>query len=165
MELLNNYFKLSDDVSENELKTAYESLKAKLSETVFLKGAEGERAAHELTRLQDNYRGADIFLKNRDFKEGNGEISEMIRNAAASGETDKIQEYLDVINDKTAYWHYIQSTVYYIKKLYFDALKHLRLALSMDAGNEKYEKALFKLEEKVLLANAAFLTDDEDGFS
>jgi hypothetical protein len=162
MELLNNYFKLGDDVSESELKAAYESLKAKFSEMVFLKGADGERAAHELTRLQDNYRGADIFLKNRDFKEGNAEIAEMIKQAAASGETDKIQAYLDVINDKSAYWHYIQSTVYYIKKLYFDALKHLRLAASRDVGNVKYEKALFKLEEKVLLVNEEFLNYDEE---
>ncbi|MDR2090735.1 MAG: hypothetical protein LBP62_03680 [Clostridiales bacterium] len=161
MELLNDYFNLGDDASSGELTAAYEKLKNTFSDRVFLKGAEGETAARELMRLQDNYKSADIFLKNRDFKEGNAEISEMVKRAAKSGEADGIQAYLDVINDKNAYWHYIQSTVYYIKKLYFDALRHLRLALSMDGENAKYAKALFKLEEKILIANAEVFEEEE----
>ncbi|MDR2046321.1 MAG: hypothetical protein LBP79_00180 [Clostridiales bacterium] len=160
MEILNNYFGLDDCAKESEVDAVFQKMKAELAEKITLKGAEGETAARESARLSDNYRNAVIFVRNRDFKDGAREITRLIKQAAKAkddGSADAVQAYLDMIYDKTAYWHYVQAAVYYIKTLYSDALKHLKLARSLDKNNEKYRRAVYLLNEKIMLV-------DRDGF-
>jgi hypothetical protein len=155
-----SYFGLDDNASAEAIDGVYNDRHTRLYEAVFLKGIEGERAACELNALEEAYKEAKNYINNRDFGENNPEIAKLVNEAAASGNPEKVQAYLDVILDKTAYWHYVQSVVYYIKHLYFDSIKHLKTALTLDKLNEKYSKALYRLEEKILL-QSGFVDDDK----
>lgn len=147
-----DYFGLDSSVSQKTLSDAYHKEKERLESEVFLKGAEGERAVRELSQIRERYAEARDLIRNRDFGEGE-ETNTLVREAVKSGEIDGLQAYLDTILNKDGYWHYLQSVAFYIKKLNFDSLSHLEAAVNADPENLKYQKALFRLEEKILLEN------------
>lgn len=153
------YFGLTEGAALCDVDAAYDRIRLKYVERVFFKGIEGTRAANALNLLEENYNEIKSYIYNRDFGENNVEIKDMVKAAAATENTQKLQEYLDVILKKDAYWHYIQSIVFYIKKLYFESLNHIKTAALMDKQNIKYEKAVFKLEEKILLKSQEVLSE------
>jgi hypothetical protein len=148
------YFGLSDAAAESELVQAYEKMKSGFYDGLFLKGKEGRDAADNMTRLEESYSEAKGFIINRDFCEGNADITAMINRAIASNDVYELQTRLDAVIEKTAFWHYVEAVAFYIKKLYFDAMEHLRQAVLLSDRNVKYAKALFRLEEKILMESA-----------
>ncbi|MDR1906061.1 MAG: hypothetical protein LBQ27_03980 [Clostridiales bacterium] len=148
-----SYFTIDTAADMAELEEIYRKKRDELSQKIFLRGSEGETAAYEISMLEEKYCEAVNRIRNENFTDGNAEITELVNQAIKTNDTEKLQAYLDTIITKNAYWHYIQSLVYYIKKLYFDSLNHLRTAVVTDNANKKYQRALFKLEEKILLKN------------
>jgi hypothetical protein len=132
------------------LDEEFDKRKTEFEDRLFLKGAEGQEAAKSLTELKEKYRQAKDYIVNRDFYEGNPDISRMIAAAHENKNADELQEHLDIVLDKDAYWHYIQSVVFYIKRLNYESLRHLKRAVQMAPQNDKYSEALFRLGTKIL---------------
>ena len=51
-------------------------------------------------------------------------------------------------------WHYYQAIVYYEKSWLNESKKQLEIALSLEPGNEKYQRALDNMKKKIDGTNA-----------
>ena len=146
---------LTPDVSDDELDNVYYKLKAQLEEDRFLDGEAGNVAARKLTELKAAYYEIKEFRKER--KNGGAEdLFKLVDEALKAGDLVKAQQYLDCFNERGAEWHYLQSVVFYKKNWMNESKKQLEIAIQMDSANEKYKKALDRLNEKINGERAAF---------
>lgn len=133
------------DASESEIDSAYERLKKKYSEEMFLPGEAGAEAARNLKELEEAYRQAkQKFEEDRtktNYGSEFGEIEELIK----QNKTDEAQNRLDDIMNRNAEWHYLQSIIFYKKSWYNESKTQLQMAVSMDPLNKKYKDALNRL--------------------
>ncbi|MDE7373159.1 MAG: hypothetical protein K2N18_03765, partial [Clostridia bacterium] len=79
--------------------------------------------------------------------EGNSSF-EAVKQAIRDKNPDLAQKELDKISYRGAEWHYFQSIVFYEKSWLNDSKKQLEIALQMDPGNPKYQRALENLRKK-----------------
>ena len=139
-------FGLTPKASIEEVKEAYDKLRAKYSEDRFLIGEAGNQGARNLMELEE----AKAELKRkfaRDASEtmyGNclGDIETLIR----IGKYSDAQSRLDESNERTAEWHYLQSIIFYKREWLNEAKVQLQMAVNLEPLNQKYRAALQKLE-------------------
>lgn len=142
---------LSKSASLEEVTERYQQLKTTYGEARFSAGEEGNEAARKLTELEAAY--ADIRSE-RSYQEASTQSSSTgdfagVEAAIRSGDLEKAQLLLDVVTDRTAEWHYLQSYIYYRKNWMNESKKQLEIAVSMDGANPKYQKALQDLNLKM----------------
>ncbi len=143
---------VSQNASMEEITAKYQQLKTEYGEARFSAGEEGNVAARKLTEIEAAY--ADIRSE-RSYQEATSQTSNSsgdfagVESAIRAGDLEKAQMLLDVVTDRTAEWHYLQSYVYYRKNWMNESKKQLEIAVSMDGANPKYQKALQDLNRKM----------------
>ncbi len=151
---MQEYFKIlgiPETATDEEIETAYKTLKAKYSEERFCEGEVGNLAAKNLTKLETAY--AEITSNKKASSNKNEEtvsydFSE-IESLIKDGKLDLAQEKLDDFNERNAEWHYLQSVVFYKKNWTNESKKQLEIAINMEPHNSKYADAYAKLKQKI----------------
>lgn len=136
---------LQEGATEEEVKVAYETLRAKYSEERFQPGEEGNRAAAKLEEIEEAYSDIMADLSKKKVASEYGSVFGQIENLLKQGNLDEAQKKLDECVERGAEWHYLQSIVFYKKNWYAESKKQLEFAVSMDPNNTKYKDALIKL--------------------
>lgn len=146
---------VSETVTQNELYEAYKAARAKWEDKRFEPGDVGTEACEKLDEIEEAYRSADEILRSRYYvttvEDKLKEADDLIK----SRRYDDAQRVLDEVTEKTAEWHFLESIVYYAKRRRTDALEHLRLAVEMEPGNDKYTSALKQMEGKMHVVRSA----------
>lgn len=141
---------ISENATDEEVETAYKTLKEKYSRDRFLEGEEGNAAARMLTKVETAYSEivADRKLHGNKENSSREDFSE-IENAIKAGKLSEAQTKLDNVYDRSAEWHYLQSVVFYKKNWINESKKQLEIAMNMDPHNEKYADSYTKLKQKM----------------
>ncbi len=163
---MQEYYKalgLNENATDEQVETAYNSLKAKYSKDRFLEGDEGNEAARKLTFLEVAYKE---IKENRANPFGNNSSSfEEVEKLIREGNVNKAQEKLDDIpSNYSAEWHYLQSVIFYKKNWYGESRKQLEIAINMDPNNSKYTTAYNKLKAKMDSNQKAFQSNYSQGY-
>ena len=143
-------FGLEEGCSDEELDKKYASLKAKYSEDRFLEGEEGNEAARKLTELETAY--AEIKsekAEKADDAKDKAELFSEIEKDISDGKLNDAQQKLDIFNERSAEWHYLQAAVFYKKNWTNESKKQLEIAMQADPENAKYKTAYEKLVKKI----------------
>lgn len=140
---------LPEGATAEEIKSAYETLRAKLLEDRFLDGEAGNNAAKLLTKIEVAYHELLNEL-NEDATAADGGASfSRVEELLKAGDIAEAQRVLDSFNERTAHWHYLQSVVFYRKNWINESKKQLEIAIQLDPNNEKFKEAYRKLNEKI----------------
>lgn len=140
---------LSENASADEIKSAYETLRAKLLEDRFLDGEAGNRAAKMLTKIDVAYQELLNELNEDAAAADGGSSFFRVEELLKAGDIHEAQRVLDSFNERTAYWHYLQSVVFYRKNWINESKKQLEIAIQLEPNNEKFKEAYRKLNEKI----------------
>ena len=142
---LENYVLLgvNENATDEEIKEAYETLKAKYDKEKWEDGEVGTNAARMLTKVNAAYR--EIMEERREKRQSQEDPYEAVRSAIRGGDVSKAQTLLDNFNERSAEWHYLQSVVFYRKNWMNESKKQLEIAMQMDPSNEKYREDYRKL--------------------
>lgn len=149
--MLKEYYELlgvSETATDEEIKTAYDTLKEKYKEERWLDGEAGNEAARMLNKLDSAY--AEITSARTESKTNtDGESAfEKVANAIKNNDVETAQRLLDEFNERSAEWHYLQAVVFYKKNWVNESKKQLELAMQMDETNVKYRDAYNKMNAK-----------------
>jgi len=157
---MQEYYKVlgvSENATNEEIETAYKTLKEKYSKERFYEGDVGNHAARNLTKLESAYH--EIMVERRTRSEKTHEkfidfsaVELDIKNGNIAG----AQQKLDDITDRNAEWHYLQSVVFYKKSWTNESKKQLEIALNMDPHNQKYADSYTKLNQKMAYNDRQF---------
>ena len=142
-------FGLSEGATKEELKAAYESLRAKYLEERFMDGEVGNNAAAMLTRIDTAY--ADLmreFSESATTSEAGGSFTR-VEELLKDGNLTEAQRELDSFNERGGRWHYLQSVLFYRKNWINESKKQLEIAIQLEPDNEKYKETYRKLNEKI----------------
>lgn len=143
---------LEEGATPEQVKEAYEAMRAKLMEDRFLDGEAGNEAARKLTKIQvayDELMAEFAELEHGGTLDGEGSAYEKVEELIKSGDLNEAQRILDVFNERGAQWHYLQSVVFYRKNWINESKKQLEIAMRLDGENQKYREAYEKLNEKI----------------
>lgn len=152
---MEEYYKIlgvHPSASDEEIESAYQSLRAEYSRDRFLEGDAGNIAAKKLSKLEEAYN--EIFESRKAYAEKESAFKKdeqaliSASNAIKQGDLLKAQQQLDSISNKNAEWHYLQSVIFYKRNWINESRNQLEIALSKDPNNTKYRTALNKLNEK-----------------
>lgn len=136
--------------SQSEILDAYKQKRAYYQEHVFDEGESGAEAARMLEKLDEAYQQAMEICHESASVDGDGESSfEGVKRAIRNKDPEAAQRELDKVSYRGAEWHYYQSIVFYEKNWLNDSKRQLEIALEMDPGNSKYERALEKLKNNI----------------
>lgn len=142
-------FGLTENATKEDIKSAYETLRAKYLEERFMDGETGNNAARMLTKIDVAYNELlSEFTETRAPEDGDSayaRVEELIK----AGDVQEAQRVLDSFNERGAQWHYFQSVVFYRKNWMNESKKQLEIALQLDSENEKYKEAYRKLNDKI----------------
>ena len=137
---------VEETATDDEIKAAYESLKAKYNEEKWQDGEAGNQAARMLGKLDAAYQEImEERAEQAKSTSGPGAFEE-VSNAIKSGDYARAQSILDNFNERSAEWHYLQSVVFYKKNWINESKKQLEIAIQMDGENTKYRDAYEKLK-------------------
>ena len=140
---------ISRDASQNEIYEAYKAKRDYYKEHIFDEGESGAEAARMLEQVEEAYKQAMEHSHESATVSGEGNSSfEAVKQAIRDKKPDVAQKELDKISYRGAEWHYFQSIVFYEKSWLNDSKKQLEIALQMDPGNPKYQRALENLKKK-----------------
>lgn len=162
--MLSKYYKLlgvTQDYSDEAIIEKYEELKRKYKSERFLEGDAGNHAAKMLNEIDIAF---NEIMSYRKQKSNNGSKAQALTDvecAIKSGNLNLAQQKLDDFNERDAEWHYLQSVIYYKKNWINESKKQLEIAISMNANEPKYKKALDKLNESV--SQGAKINSDWNG--
>ena len=140
---------VTEEMSDEQISEAYETLKKKYSEERFLEGEAGNEAAKMLNKIDVAYN--EIMTERRESRMAGKsdssytQVEELIRD----GKYAEAEKALDAFNERPAHWHYLQSVVFYRKNWVNESKKQLEIAMHLDAGNQKYKDAYQKLNDKM----------------
>ena len=141
---------ISKNASQSEIYDAYKAKRDYYKEHIFDEGEGGAEAARMLGVIEEAYKQAMEASHESATVSGDGNSAyEEVRNAIRDKKPDLAQQELDRISYRGAEWHYYQSIVFYEKNWLNDSKKQLEIALQMDAGNPKYQRALDNLKKKM----------------
>lgn len=139
---------LSEGATAEDVKAAYETLRAKYLEERFMDGEVGNNAAKMLTKIEVAYSELLTELKEAPAQDG-GDSFSRVEELLKDGNTQEAQRVLDGFNERGAQWHYLQSVVFYRKNWMNESKKQLEIAIQLEPDNEKYKEAYRKLNEKI----------------
>ena len=147
---LNRYYQIigcDQNVSDDELYTAYLALRTKYQNDRFLEGEAGNQAAKKLTELNEAYAYIVDYRKENsgEKKSSFAKVDEYIK----AGNINEAQAALDAFDERNAEWHYLQSVVFYKKNWINESKKQLEIAIQMDGSNEKYKNSYDKLCKQI----------------
>ncbi|MCD8372432.1 MAG: hypothetical protein LUD27_03925 [Clostridia bacterium] len=138
---------LGEDATEEEIKDAYNKLRAKYLEDRFKDGEEGNEAARMLTKLDTAYN--ELMAELAETQSGEGTSFERVEELIRSGDIQEAQRVLDGFNERSGRWHYLQSVVFYRKNWMNESKKQLEIAMQLEPDNEKYKQAYRKLSDRI----------------
>lgn len=136
---------VSETATDEEIKEAYERLKAKYNEEKWQDGEAGNAAARMLGKIETAYNEIMDARKERSSNTSGTSAYEEVSASIRSGDIARAQQLLDGFNERSAEWHYLQSVVFYKKNWMNESKKQLEIAMQMDGGNAKYREAYEKL--------------------
>lgn len=139
---------LTEPVTADDIKNAYDTLRAKYLEERFMDGEAGNNAAKMLTKIETAYSELMTELKEMPDLDG-GDSFSRVEELLKDGNIQEAQRVLDGFNERGAQWHYLQSVVFYRKSWMNESKKQLEIAIQLEPENEKYKEAYRKLNEKL----------------
>lgn len=139
---------LEEGATLEEVKTAYETLRAKYLEDRFKDGETGNEAARMLTKIEVAYNELENELKESNSADG-GDLYEKVEELLRDGNISEAQRVLDNFNERGGRWHYLQSVVFYRKNWINESKKQLEIAIQLEPENQKYKETYRKLNEKI----------------
>ena len=140
---------LSENASAEEIKSAYEALRAKYLEDRFLEGEAGNNAAKMLTKIEVAYNELMTEFNEDAAAEDGGASFSRVEELLKAGDLQEAQRIMDSFNERTAYWHYLQSVIFYRKNWINESKKQLEIAIQLEPDNDKYKEAYRKLNDKI----------------
>lgn len=140
---------LSEGATKEDIKTSYETLRAKYLEERFMDGEVGNNAAKMLTRIEVAYNELINELSETASEFDADSAYSKVEETIKSGNLDQAQRELDSFNERGAQWHYLQSVIFYRKNWMNESKKQLEIALQLEPENEKYKDSYKKLNEKL----------------
>ena len=140
---------LSEGATAEEINAAYETLRAKYLEDRFLDGEEGNNAAKMLTKIEVAYNELLTEMNEDAAAEDGGASFTRVEELLKAGNIQDAQRVLDSFNERNAYWHYLQSVIFYRKNWINESKKQLEIAIQLEPNNDKYKQAYNKLNERI----------------
>ena len=140
---------LSEGATKEDIKSAYETLRAKYLEERFMDGEIGNNAAKMLTKIEVAYNELLNELSETASEFDSDSAYSKVEETIKSGDLDTAQRELDAFNERGAQWHYLQSVIFYRKNWMNESKKQLEIALQLEPENEKYKDSYKKLNEKL----------------
>ena len=140
---------LDEGATVEEIKSAYESLRAKYLEERFMDGDVGNNAAKMLTKIEVAYQELLTELNEDAAVEDGGASFARVEELLKTNDTQEAQRVLDSFNERNAQWHYLQSVVFYRKNWMNESKKQLEIAIHLEPDNEKYKEAYRKLNDRL----------------
>ena len=139
-------FSLGENPSKEELKAAYESLRARYLEERFMDGERGNNAARMLTQIETAY---SELLREIEERPVDGDSYAEIEKLIKEGNLPAAQSLLDSFNERGGKWHYFQALLFYRKNWINESKKQLEIAIQLEPENEKYKETYRKLNAKM----------------
>lgn len=141
---------LSEGASEADIKSAYETLRAKYLEERFMDGEAGNNAAKMLNKIEAAYSELMSEMSETVSSNAGGEdLFGQVENYLREGNVQEAQRVLDSFNERGGQWHYLQSVVFYRKNWMNESKKQLEIAIQLEPENQKYKEAYKKLNDKI----------------
>ena len=141
---------LSEGATLDDVKNAYETLRAKYLEERFMDGEIGNNAARMLTKIQTAYEDLSREMSETAFGDSDsGDALKKVEELLKAGDIAEAQRVLDNFNERSAHWHYLQSVVFYRKNWMNESKKQLEIAIQLDPDNAKYKETYRKLNDKL----------------
>lgn len=142
-------FGLGEGATKEDLKTAYDALRAKYLEERFMDGEVGNNAAKMLTQIEVAYNDLMSELSENAAAEDSGSSFAQVEELIKQGNDSEAQRVLDGFNERGGNWHYLQSVIFYRKNWINESKKQLEIAIQLDPENEKYKETYRKLNDKI----------------
>ena len=139
---------VEETASDEEIRAAYERLKAQYNEDKWQDGEEGNSAARMLGKIETAYQEIIGERKEKQQNTSGESAFEEVSNCIRNGDIARAQQLLDNFNERNAEWHYLQSVVFFKKNWMNESKKQLEIAMQMDGGNQKYRDAYEKLKSR-----------------
>lgn len=138
---------LTSGATREEIDRRYYELRKQYSADRFLPGLAGEEASEKLQAVEVAYR--DILNELAEEKVSHtaevgdkyGEVKKLI----TDGKLDDAQEILDLMTERDAEWHYVQSLLFYKRNWFLESKKQLEFAVQLEPQNQRYRESLDKL--------------------
>lgn len=148
---------LGEGATKQDVKSAYETLRAKYLEERFMDGEVGNNAAKMLSVIEQAYNDLMNELSENAAAEDSESSFLKVEELIKSGDIHEAQRVLDSFNERGGRWHYLQSVVFYRKNWINESKKQLEIAIQLEPDNAKYKETYRKLNEKISndAANAA----------
>ncbi len=140
---------LSEGATAQDVKNAYETLRAKYLEERFMDGEAGNNAAKMLTKIETAYQELSSELNENAAEEDGGASFARVEELLKANDIQEAQRVLDSFNERNAQWHYLQSVVFYRKNWMNESKKQLEIAIQLEPNNDKYRETYRKLNDKI----------------
>ncbi len=140
---------LGEGATAEDVKSAYETLRAKYLEERFMDGEIGNNAAKMLTKIEVAYSELMNELNESATASDGGDSYAKVEDYLRDGNIAEAQRVLDQFNERGGQWHYLQSVVFYRKNWINESKKQLEIAIQLEPENAKYKEAYRKLNEKI----------------
>ncbi len=142
-------FGLTENATKEDIKSAYETLRAKYLEERFMDGEIGNNAAKMLGAIETAYSELmGEFSERAAADDGEGSFAR-VEELIKAGDIAEAQRVLDAFNERGGRWHYLQSVVFYRKNWINESKKQLEIAIQLEPDNQKYKDTYKKLNEKI----------------
>ena len=142
-------FGLTENATKEDIKSAYETLRAKYLEERFMDGEIGNNAAKMLGVIETAYSELmGEFSERAAADDGEGSFAR-VEELIKAGDIAEAQRVLDAFNERGGRWHYLQSVVFYRKNWINESKKQLEIAIQLEPDNQKYKDTYKKLNEKI----------------
>lgn len=142
-------FGLGEGATKEDLKTAYDALRAKYLEERFMDGEVGNNAAKMLTQIEVAYNDLMSELSENAAAEDSGSSFAQVEELIKQGNDSEAQRVLDGFNERGGNWHYLQSVIFYRKNWINESKKQLEIAIQLEPENAKYKETYRKLNDKI----------------
>lgn len=142
-------FGLNEGATKEDIKSAYETLRAKYLEERFMDGEIGNNAAHMLTRIETAYNELMSELTESAAADDGDSSFSRVEELIKAGDLQEAQRMLDGFNERGGRWHYLQSVLFYRKNWINESKKQLEIAIQLEPENDKYKEAYKKLNDKL----------------
>ena len=140
---------LGEGATKQDVKSAYETLRAKYLEERFMDGEVGNNAAKMLSVIEQAYNDLMNELSENAAAEDSESSFLKDEELIKSGDIHEAQRVLDSFNERGGRWHYLQSVVFYRKNWINESKKQLEIAIQLEPDNEKYKETYKKLNDKI----------------